>query len=490
MSNKMLKNTKMRMASLLCSIAIVFLFIWGCGGGTSSYDAVNHDPVLTSTANALVDAATLKGWMDQGLVNAATGEKVAILDYKDATAYASGHIPGAVRVDGSELLLTRLEGVSEMASLVTDGSHMDAIIQRAGITENTTLVFTSNSLSSATRLYATFRYWGFPKNRLKVLNGVDTAWSAAYAMSLTTPTITPSSYCVTPNGVNRVQADVRVSLGEMMHVVQNFDATKHVIIDDLSNPANKLGEPVTAGDVTANPPVLPSSRPGNIYRGHPGSTSGLLPYASSTTTEYVVFEGHMMNAVNLYAGTLYASNVYFPADDGTATSLKSKFNAVGMDETKTAYVYCRAGNFATLAFFALDGILNWNVAWYDGSWGQWALMADKNGGKLKPGSIWATYPLSVSDPVPNTVDTGMPKYVRDPVDGVTYNIFNTPLPTVAAPNPAVYKIQPLPYFPDLDVFTSVIDPAANQVEKTDKEYISPLGGSSGDSSGGSSGGGC
>jgi len=368
---------------------------------------------------------------------------------------------------------------------------MDAIIKKAGIDANTTIVCTSSSLPSATRLYTTFRYWGFPKERLKVLDGINAGWKATYTMSTIAPTITPSTYCVTPHGINRVQAQLRASLGEMMGVVQNYDGTRDVIIDDLSNPASVLGQPVTAGNVTATPPVLPSSRPSNMYKGHPGSTSGLLPYAVTTTTEYVVFEGHMKNAVNLSYATLSSSNKFYAADDGTASSLKSKFAAVGMDAAKTAYIYCRAGNAASVAFFALDGILNWNAVWYDGSWGQWGLMADKKGGKLKAGSIWSTYPLSVSDPVPDTVDTLQPKYVRDATDGVTYNIDNKPLATVAAPSPAFYTIQPLPYFQDLDTFTSVTDPAANQVESADKAYISPVTTSSGGgSSSGGAGGGC
>ncbi len=492
MSKGILKKNKVFAASL-ATLAVVFLIMWGCG--TTGYDAPNNAPpaqLLTKTDTALVSAATLKGWMDQGLVNATSGEKVVILDYTDQASYDIGHIPGAVRVDGTEVMQTRLEGVAEMAQLVTDGPHMDAIIKRAGIDANTTLVFTSTGLVTATRLYSTFRYWGFPKNRLKVLDGATPGWkTAAFTMSTITPTIKPSDYCVTPNGVNRVQAQLRASLGEMMSVVQNYDGTKQVIIDDLSNPASVLGQPVTAGDVTAVPAVLPSTRPSNMYKGFPGSTSGLLPYAVSTATEYVVFEGHMKNAVNLYQASLYASNVFFPADDGTAASLKSKFAAVGMDATKTAYVYCRAGNAASVVFFALDGILNWNAAWYDGSWGQWGLMADKKGGKLKAGSIWSTYGLSVSDAVPNTTDTLQPKYVRDATDGVTYNIDNTPLATVAAPAPAAYKIQPLPYFQNLDTFTSVTDPAANQVEKADKAYISPVTNSSGGSAvSGNAGGGC
>ncbi|MDO8722562.1 MAG: selenite/tellurite reduction operon rhodanese-like protein ExtH [Syntrophales bacterium] len=493
MSEKILKKSRLLLAALLGIVAIVAVGVWSCG--TSGYDTPNYSPpapVLTQTINGLINAATLKGWMDQGLVNATTGEKVVVLDYTDQTTYDTGHIPGAVRVDVTEILQTRLEGVGEMAQLVVDGAHMDAIIKKAGINANTTLVLTGSSISNATRLYVTLRYWGFPKSRLKVLDGINSDWKASYTMSTITPTIQRSTYSVTPDGINRVQAQLRVSLGEMMDVVQYFDGTKQAIIDVLSNPASVLGQPITAGNVTATPPVLPSSRPSNMYKGFPGSTAGLLPYAVSTTTEYVVFEGHMKNGVNLNQATLYASNKFYPVDDGTANSLKSKFNAVGMDGTKTAYVYCRAGNAAAVGFFALDGILNWNVVWYDGSWGQWGLMADKKGGKLKAGSIWSTYPLSVSDPVPDTVDTLQPRYVQDATDGVTYNIDNTPLPTVAVPAPAFYKIQPLPYFQNLDdTFTSVTDPAANQVESADKAYISPVTTSSGGaSSSGNSGGGC
>jgi len=478
MTNNMFKNAKGRITALLYAIMIVLL-LWGCGGGgTSSYDAVSTDPVLTLTATPSIVPATLKSWMDSGLVQGVSapyvsGEKVVILDYTDTISYQAGHIPGAVWVDGSELLLTRLEGVANMASLVTDGTHMDAIIQRAGIDANTSIVCTGSSLSSATRLYATLRYWGFPKNRIKLLEGVTSGWKTANPtlISKDTPTITPSTYCVTPGGVNRVQDQLRASLGEMIDVVQNYDPAKHSIIDDLSNPTS-VYDPLTVTSTTALKK--------NMYIGYPGSTSGLLPYAGATP-EYVVFEGHMKNAVNLYAVNLYTANVFKSAAD-----LKTLFNAVGMDETKTAYVYCRAGNFATLAFYALDAILNWNVVWYDGSWGQWALMADKKGGKLKAGSIWCTYPWSVSDAAVINTDDGNPKYVRDAADGVTYNIDNN----TTATGTTKFVIQPLPYYSALDTFTTVTDPYANQVEKTDKAYKSPVSSSSSSSSGGSSGGGC
>jgi len=489
MSMKILKNGRVMTAALLVSLVVVAVTFWGCG--TKTYTAPTPvpttptpAPALTATGSALIDAPTLKSWMNQGLVNAAAGEKVVIFDVTTAALYAAGHIPGAVRVDSTELTMTRLEAVADMAQMVIDGAHMDALIQRGGVDQNTTIVFTSTSMASATRLYTTFRYWGFPKNRLKVLDGLDAAWtSLAYTQSTATPTIPAPAYSVTPDGVNRVQAQLRASLGEMMDVVQHFDGSKQAIIDTLSNPANVLPTPV----------LSTSARPSNMYKGYPGSTSGLLPYAVAATTEYVVFEGHMKNAKNLLQSTLYSATNKFLAQD----DLIAAFATIGMTSAKTAYVYCRAGNAASVEFFALDGILNWNVVWYDGSWGQWALMADKKGGLLKAGSIWNTYGLSESDAVPTTTDTNAPAYVRDATDGVTYNTDNTPVGSAT-----YYPIQPLPYHQDLDVVTSVLDPAASQIENADKAYLNPVktvttgsgassaggAGGSGTSSGG--GGGC
>lgn len=109
MTNNMFKNAKGRITALLYAIMIVLL-LWGCGGGASGYDAVSTEPVLTLTATPSIVPATLKSWMDSGLVQGVSapyvsGEKVVILDYTDTISYQAGHIPGAVWVDGSELLV-------------------------------------------------------------------------------------------------------------------------------------------------------------------------------------------------------------------------------------------------------------------------------------------------------------------------------------------------------------------------------------------------
>jgi 3-mercaptopyruvate sulfurtransferase SseA len=459
MSEKIMKKSRGLIAALLGTVMIAALTIWGCG--TSSYDAPVTGPVATKTATALIDADTLSGWVDAGLVNSKSGEKVVILVITGAKDnYERGHIPGAIYVDPAELVQTRIEGVAASNTMVPDGSKMDALIQRCGIDKNTTIVFTASTLDPIyymTRAYTTFRYWGFPKERLKVLDGWDNGWKDAYAMTSVVPTVTRSSYCVTPDGVSRVQTAIRASLSDMIATVTNYDAVKHAIIDTRSTS--------TSG----------------AYLGTAPATTGVFsPNAGSVAADYVVFEGHMKNAQAVVSTSIYDTtnlNRFFPADD-SATGLKTKFAAVGMDASKTAYVYCRTGYIASVEFFALDGILGWNAVWYDGSWSQWGQMSTDtaNGGKLPAttAAAWRTDVAALSEPFPIFYNFGKSATISGVVTTLTLN-----------------HIEALPVDPfSASLFTTTTDLGANQIENEDAAYKSPVIPTSGSGSLVAGGGGC
>lgn len=435
MAKQAWRRGRIMLAGMLGVIALTMLTIWGCGGGGgSSYDTPSLSgpaPVATRTDTALVDAATLKGWLDAGLVNKAAGsERVVILEVSDVATptYPTEHIPGAIYVNlGSDLTATRVEGPAEFGSMVAKGSQMDELIQRCGIDQNTTIVFTASvadldgsRLWNLTRGYATFRYWGFPKERLKVLSGGNKAWKAAsYPVTAVAPTITRSTYNVTPLNTNRVKADLRASLADMIAAVR---AGNSLYIDGRSD-------------------------------GVPGTTTDLLE-----GSKYVVFEGAVTGG-NGYAHT----NLVDPATKlfKDPAVISADMTAKGIDLTKnTIYVLCRAGNIASVLFFYFDGYLyndgSKNIVWYDGSWGQWGLMSDNaaNGGKLPAGSAWATDSLST----PANYNALVPRTVVD----ITYR---------------------------LDGSVSHATATANQIEDADKAYLSPVT-SSGGGAGGGGGGGC
>jgi 3-mercaptopyruvate sulfurtransferase SseA len=457
MSEKMMKKSRVLLAALFGMVAIAALSIWGCGG--SGYTAPSQTVVTTKTDSALIDASKLHEWMAAGLVNKPGGyDRVVILDVSNDNGdgtnnYNSvGHIPGAQLISaGSAAFMdnTRAEGPFKVVgSMVCTGATIDSIIQNAGIDGNTTIVLTNNAAGfvNVARAYTTFRYWGFPKERLKVLQGGNAAWDAAYDLTKAVPTITKSTFGVAQNGTTRVNTDIRVSLPEMIAYVKGIVAGN-------------------AGKVTLIDTVRGASKV--------SSTTDLLD-----GTKYTPFDGAIKGSYSYFApkmttpdGTLTFKDAATIKGDLAAalgTDGTTAMGAATRDATKTFIVFCRAGNYASVGYFALDGIAYYNdptvdVKWYDGSLGEWNLLVakdrtevDTNGirgvvgatvnvqGKLAVGSEWDTTAL---------MDNLIFNYIR-PISGTDPN----PRPVIDYSS-RLYSVEP-----------SFAD--GNQIETADKAYRS------------------
>ena len=354
--SQIVKRGSQRLSWKLLVMLLISLFIWGCGGGGgSSYDTpeeVSNSPTGGSATNVLIEPATLKSWIDKGLVGNETdyGEKVVIIDFRGS----GERIQGACRLEGADLTLTRFEGVADAAPLVATGAMMDAAIQRLGIDENTTIVFTtSGSAYLATRAYWTFRYWGFPKERLKFLNGGNSAFATAYPSLMTeeVPSPTPSTYSV--KDLAGINDGLRASVGEIIEIIKTLpDSTTDMVFD---------------------------ARGDTYYLGN-NATSGLVG------GDIVVVDGHPDGGQFLSQGSLFESGKFKSAED-----IAALFADKGWDDTKKVTVYCTSGYSATPLFFALDAILDTDVQLYDGSWsqlGKYSNNADA-GGELPINSAWA-----------------------------------------------------------------------------------------------------
>ncbi len=352
-----IKRSSLRMGTLFLLVISATLLVWGCGGGGgSSYDTpteTDNAPTGGSATSVLIEPATLKSWMDDGLVGNETGygEKVVILDFRSTGAE---RINGACRVEGADLTLTRFEGVADAAPLVATGAMMDAVIQRLGIDENTTIVFTTDgSPYMATRAYWTFRYWGFPKSHLKLLNGGNNAFAAAYPslMNQNVPSPTPSTYSV--RNLAGLNDDLRASVGEIIEIIKTLpDSTTNIVFDAR----------------------------GDAYYLGTKATSGLLG------GDVVVVDGHPEGGQYLSQGELFTSGKFKTADE-----IQALFAAKGWDASKKATVYCTSGYSATPLFFALDAILDADVQLFDGSWSQLGKYSNNSaaGGELPVNSPWA-----------------------------------------------------------------------------------------------------
>lgn len=360
--NKISQWTKQgKLALLLTLFVAVGLLVGGCGGGSDSYDEprdTNTTPVNGAATDVLVDAATVKSWIDSGLVNNEEGfdKKVVILDYaayNDETI-TSPRIPGACRVTRTELDKLRFEGVGTATPLVADGEMMDAVIQRLGIDEDTTIVFTtSGSAYYATRAYWIFRYWGFPKDRLKLLDGGQAAFAADYPDMMTeeVPSPEPSTYSV--RNLPELNDDLRASVSEIVTIIKGLESSDSDVVLDARGSAFYSGTRATSGLVS----------------------SGV-----------VVVDGHPVGGQYLSQGDLFTDGKFKSADE-----IKALFEAKGWAPGKKVTVYCTSGYSATPLFFALDAILDTDVQLHDGSWSQLGRYSDSaaNGGDLPAGSVWA-----------------------------------------------------------------------------------------------------
>jgi 3-mercaptopyruvate sulfurtransferase SseA len=265
--------------ALLLTVFLIAVpaFLQSCGGGGGGYD---NPQTQAAASSVLISPQTLNSWVTNGYGTDSAGyNHMVILDAAPAASYTTfGHVPGAFHVDTSEIAISRSDGIGgsytndtgtvtdiNTPGMVATSGMMNAVIQRTGINQNTVVVITGDSLFNISKTYFNFRYWGFPKERLKVLDRTKALYQTA-GFSLQTsvpPAPEASTYSVsnlTPN------TSLRATLSDMIQVAEGTDPNS------------------IAWDV----------RTLNEFNGVAGSTAGPLG-----NPKKVAFEGHVKGAKHL-----------------------------------------------------------------------------------------------------------------------------------------------------------------------------------------------
>ncbi len=353
---------------LLGLMAALALTLASCGKNPTSYEDPLASITTTKTPTALIEAPTLKAWMDEGKVNNTlpnARDKVVIVTVGTPATYATSHIPGSVLLNsGTELTVGRLEAVSPLTSEVPDGASMDALVQKLGIDQYTTVVFTvstGQNFLNATRAYFTFRYWGFARERLKILQGGDAGWTAAgYTLGTVATTAQPSRFSVRElyDGTGAC-LNFRMPIGDMIDAVDRINAG-------------------TLATTTATGVKILDVR---------GGVDPLVgPYVANAKVD----------DWNQYYVT-GQSSTFKPLAD-----MVTRLESFGItSSTSMTYVYCASGHRASSVFFVLDGILRWPVRLYDGSSGQWFGYRTAN----SVGTAWRVDTNSPNTTLPRTFGT-------------------------------------------------------------------------------------
>ena len=344
-------NPRLTQAHFLSAAVMALALVWGgCSGdaGTTGYD----NPVSSTRAPAIIDAKTLMTWADEGKINAPFGvaDRVVVVSVATRANFTSPtkkHIPDSVLLDyTAELTMTREEGLGPAGTMMLGGSQMDAVVKRLGIDNCTTVVLTIPKGSSdfdtyqQSVAYWTFRYWGFARSRVKILNGGDDAWEVAgQALTDAVVSVPPSSFNLTVNKV--VKTSLRYSVGEMLSLVDSLNL----------NPAQREGLQLI--DIRA---ATVSPYTANTLRG---------ASALQFLTDRVNGETGR-NRLYPNKETLTARMASLPVFDGVTPVLLSP--------TKKTVVMCLTSTSASPTFVLFDAVLEvpeGDVGMYDGSASQW-----------------------------------------------------------------------------------------------------------------------
>ena len=428
------------------ALTALALATWSCGGsaGTTSYS----NPITTTgTGSALVDAATLAKWTDEGKVNAplGTADRVVVVSVTTPANFLSTtrkHIPDAFLLDsGTELSMTREEGLGPATTMMLAGPQMDALVQKLGIDGSTTIVLThpkgstdSEHLQPAVA-YWTLRYWGFPRERVKMLNGGDDAWEVA-GRPLTDAALvpTPSTFSVTSNKV--LKDTLRFSVGEVLTLVDQVNRDRSVL---------NTWQMLDVRGFTVSPYIA------NAYRGN-GPFQFAPDRVNGETTRNRLYPDE---------ATALARLASLPVMDGT--------NPVYLSPTKRLISMCGTSFNCAPIFVIFDGILKvaeGNAAMYDGSSTQWN---NYSVAKIRQAGANATQANTWAFDAPTA---GL----------ASLRAVGTLPAAVPGENP---------FIPGLFVYSPSQD-EANQIEAADKAYMAKTSGGStpGGGGGGSTGGGC
>jgi thiosulfate/3-mercaptopyruvate sulfurtransferase len=259
--------------------------------------------------DALVESEWLQAHLDDLRV------RVVEVD-EDVTAYAPGHIPGAVRWSWHTDLR------AAVGRDFIDQQGLTSLLQAAGVHADTTVVlYAGNNNWFAAYAYWLLRYLGF--DAVKLLNGGRKKWELE-ARPLTDDVPTYARGTVSLN--TPVRSELRAFRNQVLARLH------HAAFIDVRSPEEYRGEKLAPDHL----PQEQSQVPGHI----PGAAN--IPWSKAANQD----------------GTFKS------VDD-----LRALYEAAGVTGDKEVIAYCRIGERSAHTWFALTQLLGYpDVKNYDGSW--------------------------------------------------------------------------------------------------------------------------
>jgi thiosulfate/3-mercaptopyruvate sulfurtransferase len=251
-------------------------------------------------------------WAEENLE--ATGVVFVEVD-EDTSAYDTGHIPGAVKIDWK----TELQDAVRRDFV--DRAGFEKLLSAKGIAnEDTVILYGGNN-----NWFAAYAYWYFKlygHDAVKLLDGGRKKWELD-GRPLSTDAVTRE---------------------ETTYTAQEQDLTIRAFRDEVVEAINAKN----LVDVRS-----------------PDEFSGKLLAPAHLPQEQAQRAGHIPTALNVPWSKAANEDGTFRSDD----ELRELYKGAGLDEDKATIAYCRIGERSSHTWFALHELLGYgDVKNYDGSW--------------------------------------------------------------------------------------------------------------------------
>lgn len=233
---------------------------------------------------------------------------------ENRSGYNAGHIPGAVFLAYSEIIVNQRGTSTEMPEPLS----LQRAFERVGVSDGSTVVVYGEPLTAA-RAYVALEYIGHTDAR--ILDGGLAAWlRAGHALS---------------------QTQTKPGIGSLTIRNTNFLVSADTVLALIGRPGIAL--------IDARPP--------HEFSGEDGGMGGM--HAA----------GHIPTARNLFWERLVESRMYPVLRE--EAELRELFRQAGAEPGATLIIYCMVGLRASMAY-AVARQLGYDVLFYDGSWVDWS----------------------------------------------------------------------------------------------------------------------
>ncbi|WP_024794221.1 sulfurtransferase [Tomitella biformata] len=258
------------------------------------------------------DVLVSTDWAEQ---NINTGGIVFVEVDEDASAYDTGHIEGAVKLDW------RKDLQDAVRRDFLDQKQFGELLSAKGISNDDTVVlYGGNNNWFAAYAYWYFKYYGH--QNVKLVDGGRKRWEL-------------DARALSADAVNRPTTEYVAQAPDL-----SIRAYRDEVIDSIG--AKNLV------DVRS-----------------PGEFSGAISAPAHLPQEQAQQRGHIPSAINIPWSAAAKEDGTFKSDE----ELTELYAAKGFDDAKETIAYCRIGERSSHTWFVLQEILGkQNVKNYDGSW--------------------------------------------------------------------------------------------------------------------------